>query len=473
MKRSRLTIAAACAAIAAGIFIFQAAASNDRHREDRHDSREETSGAFRDFSINDTLSNRMSEYEALKGMDRLFEDYLKRWDLKGMSVAVMRNDSLVFAKGYGWADEERGERMGPGNILRMASVSKLITAAGIMKLQEQGRLSLQDTVVGESGILCDSAFTAAIGRKRNYMQITVEDLLRHKGGFTCAYGDPMFTTRDIIRQFGLEGAPDKETLVRCVLKRPLGFAPGEWQKYSNFGYLLLSMIIEKVSGTDYESYVQRNILRPAGCMDMHMAGNHYEDRYPNEVRYYMHAGSELCPEFDMSGRLVEKCYGGNDITGLSGAGAWCGSPAELCRFVAAIDGKPQIPDVLSKESVDAMTEYFDPQTFSLGWNDTKPNGEWTRTGTFSGTSALVKCFPDGECWIMITNTSTWRGPGLARYNEALFRKCRERYSSALPSKDLFSLVPERIRLSGYLLPEIQCPELPAYVFTLNSPDSTL
>ena len=172
---------------------------------------------------------------------------------------------------------------------------------------------------------------------------------------------------------------------------------------------------------------------------MHIAGNYYEERYSNEARYYMHDGSELCPEYDMSGDLVEKCYGGNDIRGLSGAGAWCGSPAELCRFVASIDGKPQIPDILSRESIAEMTEYFDPETFSLGWNDTKPDGEWTRTGTFSGTSALVKYFPDGECWIMITNTSTWRGPGLARYTEAMFKKCRERYSPLLPDRDLFSL----------------------------------
>lgn len=424
-----------------GIFLCAAAialagvVTASRHREPAPD---DTASAVKPslVRLNDTLTNVMSEIDTLDGMDKDIRDFLRQWEIKGASLAIMRNDSLVFAKGYGWADEELGEPMGPGNILRMASVSKLITATGIMVLKERGLVSLQDTVFGPAGILDDSLFTASIRYKAMY-DITVEQLLRHQGGFTNSRGDPMFSTRDIIRQFGLEGPPDHNTLVSCVLKRPLGFRPGSWQRYSNFGYLLLSMIIEKVSGEDYESFIQENVLHPAGCFDMHLAKNYYEQKYTNEVRYYMHAGSEKVEEYNMSGKLVERCYGGNDINALSGAGAWCGSPAELCRLVASIDGKPQVPDILSQESIAEMTEYFDQDTYSLGWNDTKPDGEWTRTGTLSGTSALVKCFPDGECWIMITNTSTWRGPGFTRYTEGLFRKCREQYSFLLPHRDMF------------------------------------
>ena len=106
-------------------------------------------------------------------------------------------------------------------------------------------------------------------------------------------------------------------------------------------------------------------------------------------------------------------------------------------LVASIDGKPEVPDIISKESVEAMTEYFDPDTFSLGWNDTKPTGEWTRTGTFAGTSALVKYFPDGECWVFITNTSTYKGPGLAKFTTELFENLRSRYSSRFPLRNMF------------------------------------
>ncbi len=386
--------------------------------------------------LNETLTNEVSDTSSLAGMDTRIENYMRQWGLRGASLTIMRGDSLLYAKGYGWSDQEKEVKMEPFNIMRVASVSKLLTAAGIMKLQEDGLLSLKDTVFGPRGILTDSAYTSVI-RDPNYRKITVEDLLRHKGGFTSAGGDPMFSTRFIMLQNHLDVPPDHETLLKTQLKRRLRFVPGTSQYYSNFGYLLLSMVIEKVSGLDYEKFMQDSVLRKAGCFDMHIANNYYEDRYKNEVRYYNGADSGLIDEYNNSGRMVDRCYGGNDIRSLAGAGAWVTSVPELARFVASIDGKPEVPDILSAESVAQMTEWFDEHTYSLGWNDTKPSGEWTRTGTFSGTSALIKYYPDGECWIMVTNTSTWKGPGFTRYTAGLFRDLRQRYSSKLPKRNLF------------------------------------
>lgn len=386
--------------------------------------------------LNETLTNEMSDTSTLDGMDRKVEAYMRQWGLKGVSLSIMRGDSLVYAKGYGWADEERKKEMKPTDIMRVASVSKLITAAGIMVLQDRGQLSLRDTVFGTHGILNDSIYMSVI-RDPNYRRITVEDLLRHRGGFTSVGGDPMFSTRYIMLQNHLDTPPDHLTLMQTQLKRRLRFVPGTSQYYSNFGYLLLSMVIEKVSGQDYEKFMQDNVLFPAGCVDMHIANNYYEEKYKNEVRYYNGADSGLIEEYNNSGRMVDRCYGGNDIHALAGAGAWVTSTPELARFVASIDGRPEVPDIISHESVEAMTQWFDERTYSLGWNDTKPTGEWTRTGTFSGTSALVKYYPDGECWIMVTNTSTWKGPGFTRYTAGLFRDLRSRYSSSLPKRDLF------------------------------------
>ena len=274
----------ASAGLFCAIAVIIASASSFRHiRVETEDIEEE----IIPVRLNDTLSNGMSDIPELLGMDRSVEKFLKRWEIRGASLAIMRNDSLVYAKGYGWADAEDSVRMEPGNILRMASVSKLITAAGIMKLKEAGLLSLQDTVFGARGILNDTTFTKAI-RDRRIFRITVEQLLRHKGGFTTGHGDPMFSSQDMIRQFHLDGAPDSRTLVQCELTRWLGFAPGTSQQYSNFGFLLLSLVIEKLSGQPYEDYIQENILQPAGCYDMHIARNYYEERYPNEVKYYMH-----------------------------------------------------------------------------------------------------------------------------------------------------------------------------------------
>lgn len=388
--------------------------------------------------LNLMLTNEMSEVQELAGLDRKMKNYLRKWFIKGGSLAIMRNDSLVYAKGYGWAEEEKGIPMEPGHIMRMASVSKLITAVGVMVLQDKGMLSIKDTVFGPSGILQGTQLDSLI-KDKNCHKITVEHLLRHQAGF---YRDPLFSSRDIMHLMQLDHAPEADDYFRFVLPKKLRFQPGEWQRYSNFGYLLLSRIIEEVSGKSYEDFIKEDVLRPAGVYDMHIAGIYYDDKRENEVRYYTHEGDgKFIEEYNNSGRIVERCYGGNNIPMLSGAGAWCGSPAELARLVASIDGRNEVPDIISKEAVEEMTGYYDKDTFSLGWNDTHPAKGWSRTGTLSGTTALVKYFPDGECWILITNSSTWKGPGQARYTDALFKQCRELYSAKLPAINLFEEQP--------------------------------
>ena len=389
-------------------------------------------------NLNATLTNEMSDTSSLDGFDRMVKNYLTYWAINGASLSVMRNDSLLFAKGYGIADTDK--EMQPSHILRMASVSKLVTAVGIMVLRDRGLLTLRDKVFGPDGILCDSIYNAAI-KDTLYYRITVEDLLRHKGGFSRRGGDPMFSTRWIMMQNGWTEVPTQERLMELQLKRRLRFVPGTAQEYSNFGYLALSMVIEKLSGTDYETFMQENVLRPAGCVDFHIAGNYYKHKLSNETRYYVQHDDEPADEFNNSGRKVTRCYGGNNVTGLSGAGAWAASTPELALLVASIDGKPEVPDIITRESVDLMTEYFDESTYSLGWNDTK-DGYWTRTGTFAGTSALIKYFPDGECWIFISNTSTYKGPGLARHTAELFDKLRAKYSSKLPARQMFYPEPQ-------------------------------
>lgn len=380
--------------------------------------------------LNDTLTNEMSTRPETADMDEVIERYLQRWEIVGAQLAVSRGDTLVFAKGYGWAEKEKNERMTPRHILRIASVSKLLTAVGIMKLKEEGRLSLSDHVFGPNGILNDTAYTSVIRDKRHF-DITVEHLLRHQAGFTNYAGDPMFSTRYIMMQNHLTVPPDHPTLLKIVLHRRLGYAPGTSQRYSNLGYTLLSLIIERKTGMKYEEFMQKEIFHPAGCYGLALAGNYYADKKENEVKYYMHSDAEPIYEFNNSGKLVVKCYGENDIPRLLGAGAWCASAAELCHFIAAIDGIDAVPDILSKESVAEMTREMSNYGFSIGWNKTPEGKPWTRTGTLSGSSALVVKYPDGQCWVFLTNTSTWKGQGFAKDTMALFEKLRQKYSALL------------------------------------------
>ena len=386
--------------------------------------------------LNDTLTNALSDQPELHAMDSIMRRYLKRWEINGAQLAISRHDSLIYARGFGFADKDRQIPMEPSYIMRMASVSKLVTATGIMKLRDMGKVRLSDKVFGPKGILNDTFYVNSIKDKR-YLDITVEQLLRHKAGFTNYAGDPIFSTRYIMQQNRLTTPPDHRTLLRIVLKRHLGYTPGTAQRYCNIGYTLLSLIIEKRMGMPYEQFMQKYVLEPAGCYDFHIAGNYLKDRRPNETVYYMHSSSEPAQEFNNSGRLVTRCYGENDIRTALGAGAWVASAAELCRLVASIDGDPTVPDVLSKQAVSMMTQEMPDHQFSLGWNFTPKRGPWIRTGSLVGTSALVLRYADGECWVFITNTSTWKGHEFSKDTMALFEKLRKKYGKNMPKWNLF------------------------------------
>ena len=374
----------------------------------------------------------VNDLSQLPAMDAVVDSFMNFWSLKGTQVAVMRNDSLLYARGYGWADERTP--MTPGTTMRLASVSKLLTAIGIMRLQEEGKVFLDTPVFGPFGVL--NEFDPYI-KDDDYYLMTVEHLLRHQAGFSSRGGDVMFGTRKFMLRHGLSTPPSSELLVQKEVARPLAFEPGTDQEYSNFGYLLLSLIIERVSGQPYETFMQENVFGPALCQDFRLAGDYLSQRQPGETRYYMHEDSERITSFDGRYGSVEKCYGGNYVSGLSGAGAWIGSSVELARMVASVDGRGAVPDILEPSTVRQMTVYFDEDTYGLGWLDCRPWGEWTRTGSFSGTSALIKVYPDGECWIFLSNTSTWRGSRFARTSGALLQNLRSRFGSQLPTRDLF------------------------------------
>lgn len=226
-------------------------------RPDTTTSRDTTSTHI--VHLNDTLSNALSDQSELHAMDSIMRRYLKRWEINGAQLAISRHDSLLYARGFGFSDISRQQPMEPSQIMRMASVSKLVTAVGIMKLRDMGKVRLTDKVFGPQGILNDTFYVNSIRDKR-YFDITVEQLLRHKAGFTNYAGDPIFSTRYIMQQNRLTTPPDHRNLLRIVLRRHLGYTPGSMQRYCNIGYTLLSLIIEKRTGMSYEKFMQRYVL---------------------------------------------------------------------------------------------------------------------------------------------------------------------------------------------------------------------
>lgn len=428
--------------IIAGLIIFTkpweiSSAGNlfSRAEETNLDSLKTASSIDSLLPANQVITNEDSELKITQRFDRIIRNFMNKWEIKGASFALMKNDRLIYSKGYGYADEESGVPMDVMHVFRIASVSKLITAVAIMKLQEEGRLHLQDYVFGPSGILNDSVYlTIKDPRTKN---ITVEHLLRHQAGYSISYGDPMFCPVAIARKMNVSPPADLTTMIRFVLSRRLSYTPGTSTAYSNISYGILSKVIEKVSNQDYESYIKKHILLPAGCYDMHLGKNLYEDKLPNEVKYYEVSNAELIPACDGSGELVPRSNGGNNIEELYGAGGWVASPAELLRFLAVIDDNPTIPDLLSSASIEYMTQNVD-NGLPIGWIETNATGEWVRTGTLAGTSALLKKQRDGYAWVFLTNTSSWKGSRFPHYINATVSRAMTTVNE-WPERDLFEM----------------------------------
>lgn len=404
------------------------------------------------YRLNDSLCNAISDLPTMESMERYIKRWMARYGIKGASLAVMRNEKLIYCKGFGWADEEMEREAEVGDIYRIASASKLITAVGIMKLCDQGMLRLDDKVFGEEGIL--KQFTEY--KDKRIKNITVRHLLNHTAGFSRNRGDLMFRVADVMEWENMDTTPTADELIAFQLSLRLRCEPGGSAQYSNVGYLVLSRVIEQVSGMGYEEYLQTNVLWPAGCYDMHIARNYYEERYPHEVKYYGHDPGELIESYDGSGERRPREYGGNNITGLQGAGAWVASAAELMRLVASIDGKPDVPDILTKRSIDEMRIPKQKGGFGYGWARTH-GSVLTRTGTMSGTCAYIESRPNGLSFALIANTSNYRGARFTNRIGPTVRTALDRVRQWPEGRDLFvsteSLIPHNeVDSVNYLVP---------------------
>jgi CubicO group peptidase (beta-lactamase class C family) len=380
------------------------------------------------------LDNSVSDYEDMHAFDSVFDRFMHYWRIRGASVALVNKGKLVYAKGYGFADFEQKEPVTPNHLFRVASLSKLITAVAIMKLVENKVISLDDQVFGEEGILADSTFLN-IADKR-VKEITVRHLLNHTGGWSSRVADPLFMPSDVARIMKTSAPPSFDVTVQYMLKyRKLSFKPGTRSNYSNFGYGLLGKVIEVKTGLDYETYVNQAILYPLGIYDMTIGGSFFEQRKNNEVKYYVY-NNAMAPSVLNRDKLVPAQYGGNYIEGIAAAGGWIASSISLMRFLTAIDGWQDIPDILMEESIKEMTtndnKYVDP----LGWRGVDNNDNWWRTGSLSGTSALLYRQNDSISWVVLLNTSTWKGPSLPNYIYASVKNSLALVDS-LPNFDLF------------------------------------
>ena len=428
LKRKHITymaITAAIAVMAIVLSVSKAGCSNEVEPEPETPT-----------PLHHLMDNSLCEYEETRRFDASINRFMRYWGIRGGSFALMRNDSLLYAKGYGFANTQDSIPCEVRNIFRVASVSKLLTAVAVMHLEETGQLSTQDFVFGEDGILNDSLFLDY--RDKKIKKVTVEHLLRHTSGFSNPHGDAAFNM-ELVAQFLDKPLPlSMDDMVLYATKNRLRAVPGGRFNYSNLGYIVLSKVIEKVSGIPYETYIKDSILAPIGCYDIHLANNYSDGFRENEVTYYEVKEAEPVPAYDGSDTLVMKSLGGNDVHGLYGAGGWVASPVELLKLVSAINKCPVREDFLTPESIDFMTPYG-KNAKPAGWASSSAKF-WLRSGSMSGTSALIKAQKDGYSWVFISNSSSWNGPGLARQmNREITQALRK--VKKWPETDYFALQP--------------------------------
>jgi CubicO group peptidase (beta-lactamase class C family) len=394
------------------------------------------------------LTNRSTEGLEFSDADKIINSFIRKWSIVGASVAISKDGKLSFARGYGYADTVSMTEIQPYNKFRIASISKLVTAVGIMKLHEEGRLSLNQKVFGPDGILNDPYYNEP--KDPRVYDITVGHLLSHESGWTPRYGDQMFMPVLIAEKMGVKPPVDTKTILRFALDKRLHYTPGAGRSYSNLGYSILGLIIEKVTGMSYEEYCRKSILEPLGIYDMMIAGNLPSEKAPFEVTYYEPTDVVLKPSIYGTGELVPPSYGGNDIRALGGAGAWIATAPDLMRLMLAIDGFKTRPDLLSDESIMFMTDN-DNGFAPVGWKTTVFDGTWWRTGSFPGTAGMMKRQSDGISWVILFNSSAWNGPEIYSYINSMMSRVLARIDT-WPDYDLFDYslpVPLNITLSDF------------------------
>lgn len=394
------------------------------------------------------LDNSLSSGPQYQQIEKTVNSFLRKWSIAGASIAIAKDGKMIYARGFGYADTASKSVAQPFSQFRIASISKLVTAIGIMKLQEEGKLSLNDKVFGPDGILNDPYFSDP--KDKRVYGITVAHLLSHEAGWTQRYGDQMFMPIMIAEKMGLKPPVDTRTIVRFALDKRLHYTPGSGRAYSNLGYSILGLIIEKVSGQSYEEYCRSSILEPLGIYDMTIAGNLPSEKAPFEVSYYEPSDVVLKPSIYGTGELVTPSYGGNDIKTLGGAGAWIATAPDLMRLMLAVDGFDSRPDILNNQSITFMTDN-DNGFAPVGWKKTVFNGTWWRTGSFPGSAGMMKRQSDGVSWVVLFNSSAWNGPEIYSYmNNMMYRVLSQ--LKTWPDQDLFDYslpVPLKNSLSEY------------------------
>lgn len=196
------------------------------------------------------------EIESFQEIDIFVTEQMKNLKIPGVAIGIVKGDQTLYLQGYGIADEN-GRAVTPETSFLIASLSKPITAAGIMQLVEEEKLELDAPVQNYLTWfqVADRDFSS---------QITIRHLLNHTSGFSERNGYKRNLNTD----------PDSNALeksIRNLKDEKLEFPPGSKFEYSNTNYDILGLLIQKVSGRSYETYIQESLFTPLEMKDSYTA----------------------------------------------------------------------------------------------------------------------------------------------------------------------------------------------------------
>jgi CubicO group peptidase (beta-lactamase class C family) len=313
-------------------------------------------------------------------VDAVMKQQMRARHIPGASVAVVSHGKVVLLKSYGLADVENQVPATPHTVYELASVTKQFTAAAIMMLVQDGKLSLDDPI----NQLLD-------GLPAGWNKITIRQLLNHTAGV------PEFSKPQFHLDMRADHAP--RDLIQLVANAPLDFTPGEKYSYSNTGYVLLGMLIEKLSGKKYGTFVRERIFEPLDMKDSRF--NDQSAIVPNRARGYT-----------FTNFILENA----DFTSSSNpyaAGGLLSSAADMAKWMQA-QGSEKLLSRSNWEQMWTEARLNDGTNFGygFGWNI---RTTWSRkrvehAGGISGFKTNVTRFIDDDLSVIYLLNSD-AGPG--------------------------------------------------------------
>ncbi len=368
---------------------------------------------------NDVPSTGQARPE-LQAFDDAMIALLKKHEMPGVALAIGHKGKLIYARGFGYADVEAQQLVQPESLFRIASISKPVTAAAILKLVQEQRLKLDDkafAIVKLEPHLVDGAKQDA-----RLADVTIKQLLQHTGGWDRDKSfDPMFQSVKFAKALNVAPPAQPEHVIRYMLGQPLNFAPGERYAYSNFGYCVLGRVIEAVTKKTYEDYVRAEILKPLGITSMKIGRTRLAGRADNEVRYYSKKPEKGPSVFsDDLNEQVPHPYGAWHLEAMDAHGGWIASAPDLVKFIMSFrptDERHLFADATLKQMIERPTgapgfnENGQPRDiyYGLGWlvrpiPETPFVNIW-HNGSLPGTSTILVHFQQADLsWAVLFNS---------------------------------------------------------------------